>query len=94
MVKYIKQKQQQELQPQSLLPPELDTLTLHQGGLPNIKGELPVFRPLEYVVKPGAIALIPTVMAVIMKWYQLVHPDSVPNGFFPENEVASCEFPY
>ena len=48
MVKYIKQKQQQEQQFQSLLPPELDTLTLHEGGLPNIKGGLPIFRPLEY----------------------------------------------
>ena len=48
MVKYIKQKQQQEQQFQSLLPPELDTLTLHEGGLPNIKGGLPLFRPLEY----------------------------------------------
>ena len=48
MVKYIKQKQQQEQQLQSLLPPELDTLTLHEGGLPNIKGGLPLFRPLEY----------------------------------------------
>ena len=47
-VKYIKQeKQQQEQQLQSLLPPELDTLTLHEGGLPNIKGALPLFRPLE-----------------------------------------------
>ena len=50
MVKYIKQKQQQEQQLQSLLPPELDTLTLHEGGLPNIKGGLPLFRPLEYVI--------------------------------------------
>ena len=48
MVKYIEQKQQQEQQFQSLLPPELDTLTLHEGGLPNIKGGLPLFRPLEY----------------------------------------------
>ena len=34
MVKYTKQKQQQqqEQQLQSLLPPELDTLTLHEGG--------------------------------------------------------------
>ena len=32
IVKYIKQKQQQEQQLQSLLPPELDTLTLHDGG--------------------------------------------------------------
>ena len=47
MVKYIKQKQQQEQQFQSLLPPELDTLTLHEGGLPNIKGRLPLFRLLE-----------------------------------------------
>ena len=46
--KYIKQKQQQEQQLQSLLPPELDTLTLHEGGLANIKGVLPLFRPLEY----------------------------------------------
>ena len=38
MVKYIKQKQQQEQQLQSLLPPELDTLTLHEGGVPIIKG--------------------------------------------------------
>ena len=37
-VKYIKQKQQQEQQLQSLLPPELDTLTLHEGGLPNVDG--------------------------------------------------------
>ena len=49
MVKYTKQKQQQERQFQSLLPPELDTLTLHEGGLPNIKGGLPLFRPLEYL---------------------------------------------
>ena len=49
MVKYIEQKQQQEQQFQSLLPPELDTLTLHEGELPNIKGGLPLFRPLEYV---------------------------------------------
>ena len=48
MVKYIKQKQQQEQQLQSLLPPELDTLILHEGGLPNIKGRLPLFRPFEY----------------------------------------------
>ena len=48
MVKCIEQKQQQEQQFQSLLPPELDTLTLHEGGLPNIKGGLPLFRPLEY----------------------------------------------
>ena len=48
MVKYIKQKQQQEQQLQSLLPPELDTLTLHEGGLPTIKGGLPLLRPLEY----------------------------------------------
>ena len=33
---------------QSLLPPELDTLTLYEGGLPNIKGGLPLFRPFEY----------------------------------------------
>ena len=48
MVKYIKQKQQQEQQFQSLLPPELDTLTLHEGGLPNIKRGLPLSGPLEY----------------------------------------------
>ena len=48
MVKYIKHKQQQEQQFQSLLPPELDTLTLHEGRLPSIKGGLPLFRPLEY----------------------------------------------
>ena len=47
MVKYVKQKQQQL---QSLLPPELDTLTLHEGGLPNIKGGRPLFRPLEYAM--------------------------------------------
>ena len=47
--KYMKQKQQQEQQLQSLLPPELDTLTLHEGGLPNIKGGLHLFRPLEYM---------------------------------------------
>ena len=47
MVKHIEQKQQQEQQFQSLLPPELDTLTLHEGGLPNIKGGLPLFRALE-----------------------------------------------
>ena len=47
IVKYMKQKQQQEQQFQSFLPPELDTLTLHEGGLPNIKGGLPLFRPLE-----------------------------------------------
>ena len=49
MVKYIKQKQQREQQLQSLLPPELDTLTLHERGLPNIEGGLPLFRPLEYI---------------------------------------------
>ena len=43
MVKYIKQQQFQ-----SLLPPDLDTLTLHEGGLPNLKWRLPLFRPLEY----------------------------------------------
>ena len=48
MVKYIKQKQQQEQQLQSLLPPELDTLTVHERGLPKIEGGLPLFRPLEY----------------------------------------------
>ena len=37
-VKYVKQKQQQEQQLQSLLPPELDTLTLHEGGVPIITG--------------------------------------------------------
>ena len=51
MVKYIEQKQQQEQQFQSLLPPELDTLTLHEGGLPNIKGGLPLLRPLEHVLE-------------------------------------------
>ena len=38
MVKYIEQKQQQEQQLQSSLPPELDALTLHEGGVPIIKG--------------------------------------------------------
>ena len=56
MVKYLlKQKQQQEQQLQSLLPPELDTLTLHEGGLPNIKGGLPLFRPFEYLRAPGVM---------------------------------------
>ena len=53
MVKYrtkIEQKQQREQHFHSLLPPELETLTLHEGGLPNIKGGLPLFRPLEYLV--------------------------------------------
>ena len=44
MVKYMKQEQQF----QSLLRPELDTLTLREGGLPNIRRGLPLFRPLEY----------------------------------------------
>ena len=34
MVKYIKQKQQF----QSFLPPELDTLTLHEGGYQTLRG--------------------------------------------------------
>ena len=38
MVKYIKQKQQQKQQLQSLLPPELATLDTPSGGVLNIKG--------------------------------------------------------
>ena len=48
MVKYIKQKQQQKQQLQSLLPPELATLDTPLGGLLNIKGGLPLIRVLEY----------------------------------------------
>ena len=47
MVKHIKQKQQQKQQLQSLLPPELDTLTLHEGGVPIIKGGVPLLRVRE-----------------------------------------------
>ena len=49
MVKYTKQKQQQNQQLQSLLPPELATLdTPLGGGVPIIKGGLPLVRVLEY----------------------------------------------
>eukprot|EP00746_Dinoflagellata_sp_MGD_P003688 gnl/MRDRNA2_/MRDRNA2_107149_c0_seq1.p1 gnl/MRDRNA2_/MRDRNA2_107149_c0~~gnl/MRDRNA2_/MRDRNA2_107149_c0_seq1.p1 ORF type:complete len:733 (-),score=90.35 gnl/MRDRNA2_/MRDRNA2_107149_c0_seq1:858-3056(-) len=40
------------------------------------------------VVRPFAVALIPTTGAVAMKWYQMDNPDAFPDGFFPESEVA------
>ena len=52
MVKYIKQKQQQKQQLQSLLPPELATLDTPLGGLLIIKGGLPLLRVLEYGISP------------------------------------------
>ena len=47
MVKYIKQKQQQKQQLQSLLPPELATLDTPLGGVLTIKGGVPLLRVLE-----------------------------------------------
>ena len=46
-MKYIKQKQQQKQQLQSLLPPELATLDTPLGGLRIIKGGLRLLRVLE-----------------------------------------------
>lgn len=40
------------------------------------------------VVRPFAVAVIPTTCAVAMKWYQIYNPDAFPDGFFPESEVA------
>ena len=51
MVKYIKQKQQQKQQLQSLLPPELATLDTPLGGLRIIKGGATFIKALRVSVE-------------------------------------------